>query len=114
MTDIPFLLLVFISAVSFILPLIAYIFRSAFPASFILWLGGIIWLMIFLTTDNIDLGQLNTNQTYDNTTNTIFNGYSCNCYPIRDSVTLEPSLFGILFIMLSLTYIMVGVLIERE
>jgi len=106
-------MLVFVSSITLVLPLIAYVFRTAFPASFVMWLGGIIWLMIFLTTDNISMGQLNTEQTYNNSTKTIENGFEPDNYAIRDSVTFEPTLLGILFIMLSLTYVMIGVLAER-
>jgi len=113
MTDIPIILLAFISAIALVPPLIAYVFRTSFPPSFIMWLGGIIWLMIFLTTDNISLGNINTEQTYNNATNTLENGYTCDCYAIRDSVTFEPSLYGILFMMLALVYIMIGVLAEK-
>lgn len=56
MTDIPFIILAFVSAITLILPLIAYIFRTSFPPSFVMWLGGIIWLLIFFATDNITLG----------------------------------------------------------
>jgi len=34
-------------------------------------------------------------------------------YPIRDSVTFEPTLVGMFFIVLSLSFIMIGVLIEK-
>lgn len=66
MSEIPFIILAFVSAIALILPLMAYVFRTAFPPSFIMWLGGIIWLLIFLTTDNITLGytderDINTN-----------------------------------------------------
>lgn len=111
--DIPFILLAFVTAVTLILPILAWLFRTSFPPSFVMWLGGIIWLLLFLTNENIDMGQLNTAQTFDNSTQTINNNYTCNCYVIRDSVTFEPSLFGILFIMLALVYIMIGVLAER-
>ena len=113
MSDIPFLILVFVSAVNLVLPLIAWVFRTSFPASFVMWLGGIIWLMMFLTNDNIDLGQQNTSQTYNNVTDTITNGYSCNCYAIRNPVTFEPTFFGIMFISMAMVYILIGVLAER-
>lgn len=58
MVDIPFLVLVFISSITLVLPLIAYIFRTSFPSAFVLWLGSVVWLLIFLTTDQIAMGTV--------------------------------------------------------
>lgn len=113
MSEIPFLMLTLISAITLVLPLIAYVFRTAFPASFVMWLGGIIWLLIFLTTDNISMGQLLDKQGYNNSTEEIYQTYTPDNYAIRNSETFEPTLIGILLIMLALTYIMIGVLAER-
>lgn len=53
--DLPIVVLWTIMAVSFGLPMLAYLYRTEFPPSVVMWLCGMIWLIVFLTTENIVL-----------------------------------------------------------
>lgn len=63
MTFIPFEILITIFGVSFALPLLGYLFRTAFPMSVTFFISGSMWLIIFLTTDSIALGETVGNST---------------------------------------------------
>lgn len=56
--DLPIVVLWTIMAVSFGLPALAYIYRSEFPPSMVMFIIGAIWLIIFLTTENLVLEYL--------------------------------------------------------
>lgn len=117
--DMPLLILSFISAILIALMVLGYIYRTSFPMSFIWFITGVIFLLIFVTTETISLGALPVNQTYDNNTNTIINTYDNDKYPIKvfdnntNTYTAEPNFVGMMLIILALSFIMVGILIER-
>ena len=98
MTDIPFLVLTLLIAITFMLPLIAYIYRTRFPISFILFICGAIWIFLFITTDNIDLSYA-TDIPRTNDTIIQIPSYSLN-YPMNvitsdASVSLQTANFGL-------------------
>lgn len=119
LADIPLLILGFISSILIALMVLGYIYRTSFPMSFIWFITGAIFLLIFVTTETISLGSLPTNQTYDNNTDTIINTYEKDVYPIKvfdnntNTYTPEPNFVGMMLIVLSLSFIMVGILIEK-
>lgn len=63
MTDIPFLMLVFVLAFITVVLSMGYIFRTKFPVSMILFFSGAIFLLLFITTDNIEALGLDTTET---------------------------------------------------
>lgn len=115
----PIEILGLIGGICFALLVLGYIYKSAFPMSFIWFTTGIIFLLIFALTNTISIGQLQVNQTYNNVTDAIINGYEPNTYPIKvyddinEEYTLEPNFIGIMLIVLCLACIMVGILIEK-
>lgn len=118
--EIPFLVLMGIVTPFIVILLgLGYIYRTSFPMSFMWFLSGAILLLIFLGHDNITLGQLQTNQTYNNVTDTIINTYEGDNYAIKvfdnntQTYTPEPTFIGMMLIVLALSFIMVGILIEK-
>lgn len=118
-TDIPIIILGFISSIIIALLTLGYIYRTSFPMSTFWFLSGSILLIIFISVNTISIGSLNVNQTYNNVTDTIINTYAPDTFPIKvydggtETYTLEPNFIGIMLIILSLAFIMVGVLIEK-
>lgn len=112
MTFIPIEILSLIIGVSFALPLIGYLYRTAFPMSAMFFIVGASWLIIFLTTDSIGLGDRVA--TINATTDIIGVTYEDNEYEVRNTITLEPTLIGLLFIIFSVSMIVIGVLIEEK
>jgi len=119
LSDIPIVILGFIMSIAIAMMALKYIYRTQFPMSFIWFMTGAILLVIFITTDTISLGQLAIAQNYDNATDTIYNTYEPDTFPIKvydndtEAYTQEPTFTGIMLIVLSLSFIMVGVLIEK-
>lgn len=117
--DMPIEILGFITAVCISLIVLGYIYRTSFPMSFIWFITGAIFILIFVTTNTISIGQLQTEQEYNNVTDTIINTYEPNTYDIKvydeiaQEYTAEPNFIGMMLIVLALAFIMVGILIER-
>lgn len=109
MTEIPLIILVLVIAVIGVLSVIAFIFRSKFPPSMLLFLCGGLLLILFLTTDSITVDREIQNVTKTGTTHTI--NYEDNNYDLK-MVTGEPTFIGIGFIFMSLMFIIVGGLVE--
>lgn len=57
MTFVPFEILITVFGISFALPILGYIYRTQFPMSMMFFLAGASWLILFLTTDSISLGE---------------------------------------------------------
>lgn len=113
---IPLVILAFITALCSALLALGYVYRTSFPMSYMWFLTGIILLLTFIMEDSIQLDNRVANVTGngDNFTMT----YDDNVYPLKvqDSngdYTAEPNFTGIMLIMLALSFIMIGVLIER-
>lgn len=119
LADMPIVILGFITSILIALMVLGYIYRTSFPMSFIWFITGVIFLLIFVTTETISLGALLVNQTYDNNTETTIHTYENDKYPIKvfdnntNTYTAEPNFVGMMLIILSLSFIMVGILIER-
>lgn len=119
LADMPIVILGFITSILIALMVLGYIYRTSFPMSFIWFITGVIFLLIFVTTETISLGPLLVNQTYDNNTETTIHTYENDKYPIKvfdnntNTYTAEPNFVGMMLIILSLSFIMVGILIER-
>lgn len=111
MTDIHFTVLTLIVAVSAIIPVLGHIFRTAFPMSTTFFLSGAMLLILFISVDNITVGQLHTTTNYNNSTDTIIDGYEPDNQPIKD-VNGQPNTIGLIFIIASLSLIMMGVLVK--
>jgi hypothetical protein len=96
-------------AVISVLSVIAFIFRSKFPPSMLLFLCGGILLLLFLTTDNITIDREIQNVTKSGNTHTIV--YDDNNFELR-MPSGEPTFIGIMFILMGLMFIIVGGLVE--
>lgn len=77
-----------------------------------LFISGAMLLVLFISTDNITVGQLHTTTNYNNSTDTIIDGYEPDNQPIKE-VNGQPNTIGLIFILSSISLIMLGVLIER-
>lgn len=113
---IPLVILVFVFGISTALLALGYIYRTSFPMSFMWFLVGAIFLLLFLVEDSIELDDriLNITSSGNDFTAT----YESNTYPLKvqdglGNYTLEPTFLGIMLILLSLCFIMMGILIER-
>lgn len=113
MADLPFSMFISTVVLCLAVPLTAVYLRTKIFSSAVFFICGGIILLIPLTIDNITLGQLNTTQVYNNSTDTIENGFIPDNYPLRDSVTLEPSFGGITLLLFGICLILSGVLIEK-
>jgi hypothetical protein len=111
MTFIPLIMLIIIVAIIAVLAVIAFIFRTKFPPSVLLFLCGGILLILFLTTDQISLDREIQNVTSSGNTHTI--NYGDNYFDLRMQ-SGEPTFLGIMFIFMSLMFIIIGVLVERN
>lgn len=52
----PFEIFVTLVSITIVIPLLAYVFRTQFPPSVVLALGGAIWLLMFFSIDNLVMG----------------------------------------------------------
>jgi hypothetical protein len=109
MTDIPMIILLVVIAVISVLSVISFIFRSKFPPSMLLFLCGGILLLLFLTTDNITVDREIQNVTKSGDVHTI--NYIDNDFALKFP-SGEPTFIGIMFILMSLMFIIVGGLVE--
>jgi len=109
MTDIPLIILLVVVAVIGTLSMIAFVFRSKFPPSMLLFLCGGILLLLFLTTDQITIDREIQNVTKSGNTHTV--SYEDNNFALRMD-TGEPTFIGIMFILMALMFIIVGALVE--
>lgn len=105
----PLIILMSVIAVIAVLAVVAFIFRTKFPPSMLLFLCGGILLMTFLTTDTITLDREIQNVTKSGNTHTI--NYEDNNFDLKMD-TGEPTFIGIMFIFMSLLFIIVGGLVE--
>jgi hypothetical protein len=113
---IPLVILAFVTGICALILALGYIYRTSFPMSFMWFITGAILLLIFVTEDSIEIDDrvLQINATGDNFTAY----YDSNTYPLKvqdidGNYTAEPSFLGIMLIVLALSFIMVGILIER-
>jgi hypothetical protein len=105
----PLIILVVVIALISVLSVIAFLFRSKFPPSMLLFLCGGILLLLFLTTDNITVDREIQNVTKSGNTHTMV--YDDNNFELR-MPSGEPTFIGIMFILMSLMFIIVGGLVE--
>ena len=110
MTDMPIVILVVVLGFITVMLTMGYIFRSKFPISMLLFLCGGIFLLIFLTSDNIIIDSQIENITKTGSTHTI--NYIDNDFQLR-MPSGEPTFMGIMFIFISLMFIMSGGLVEK-
>lgn len=111
MTEVPLIILIVVIAVIAVLSAIAFMFRTKFPPSMLLFLCGGILLMFFLTTDNITIDREIQNVTENVLGDTHTVNYQNNNFELR-MPSGEPTFIGIMFILLSLMFIIVGGLVE--
>jgi hypothetical protein len=109
MTEIPLIILFTVIGVIAVLSVVAFIFRSRFPPSMLLFLCGGILLLLFLTTDKITVDREIQNVTKSGDTHTI--NYGDNNFDLK-MVSGEPTFVGIMFVLMSLMFIIVGGLVE--
>ena len=84
--------------------------------SFMWWLVGIIFMLFFLIEDSVEIDDRVLNIT--STGSTFEVNYDSNVYPLKvqdgnGDYTLEPTFGGMMLIVLSIAFIMIGILIER-
>jgi hypothetical protein len=113
---IPLVMLLFVFGLSTALLALGYIYRTSFPMSFMWFITGAIFLLLFLIEDSIELDDRVYNITSSGSTYTAT--YESNTYPLKvqdinGDYTPEPTFLGIMLILLSLSFIMMGILIER-
>lgn len=109
MTEIPMIVLILVIAVISVLSVIAFIFKSKFPPSMLLFFCGGILLLLFLTTDSITVDREIQNVTLSGSTHTI--NYGDNNFDLKFP-SGEPTFIGIMFIFMSLLFIIVGGVVE--
>jgi hypothetical protein len=109
MTEIPIMVLVLVIAVISVLAVVAFIFRTKFPPSMLLFLCGGILLVLFLTTDDIRLDTQIQNITKSGDVHII--NYEGDFFLLK-SISGEPTFIGIMFIFMALMFIIVGGLVE--
>lgn len=111
-------IMIFLFVFSTVLVLIAYLYRSQFPPSAMLFFIGILWMVLFLNTSEVSIGSYieQTDTTYNNVTDTIteINTVADNKITMYDAVTGEPTMVMFAFISMSLIWVIAGALIERE
>jgi hypothetical protein len=113
---IPLVILVFVTTICVIILALGYIYRTSFPMSFMWFITGAIFLLLFVVEDSIGLDDRVL--TINASGSDFIASYEDNVYPIKvqdvnGDYTLEPTFLGIMLIVLSLAFIMVGILIER-
>lgn len=54
----PFEIFITLISITIVIPIIAYIFRTQFPPSVVLALGGAIWLLMFFNVNNLIMGYI--------------------------------------------------------
>lgn len=126
-SDIPLLIIGLIASFVVILLSLGYVYRSSFPMSTMWFISGAIFLLIFMSVNTISIGYTDERDRLENSTITantteyeyLTEGNTPITYDIKvkdvdGNYTMEPNFVGIMLIILSLSFIMVGVLIERD
>lgn len=119
-SDLPIPIFGLIAGLCMALLVLGFVFRTKFPMTFVWFITGCIFLLIFIGVDTLSMGDRTMKINGTATTDLDINLYYENdVYPIKvqdefGEYTMQPTFIGIMLIVVSLSFIMVGVLIERD